>query len=121
MDTQELYQKVADHLLSMKEPSKMDGDCAYRGDNGSMCAVGCLIKDEHYNKDLEGSILYKDQAKLAVEKSIGRRLKRKEMATLQKLQNLHDNFNNWSKEGGLKEPAKDELQEILSHELKNTK
>lgn len=28
--------------------------CRYRGDNGTKCAVGCLIDDEHYNPACEG-------------------------------------------------------------------
>lgn len=29
--------------------------CQYRGDNGRMCAVGCLIPDDLYTPDIEGS------------------------------------------------------------------
>lgn len=51
MNAQEIYDKVAVHLLtqnakSMKR-SEDDGEfCAYRGDEGRKCAAGCLLTDE---------------------------------------------------------------------------
>ncbi len=30
------------------------GVCRYRGSNGSKCAIGCLIPDDKYSKDIEG-------------------------------------------------------------------
>lgn len=56
MNIQEIYDKVARHLLTQRAPSLSEEaeGCAYRGDNGLMCAVGCLISDNHYSKDLEG-------------------------------------------------------------------
>lgn len=52
---QEIYNKVKAHLLKQGVRSQFvreDGTteaCAYRGPNGNMCAVGCLIDDEHFN------------------------------------------------------------------------
>ena len=51
----EVYEKVKAHLLKQRARSLGDKGCAYRGfNNGAMCAVGCLIKDEHYTTELEG-------------------------------------------------------------------
>ena len=60
MTTQEIFEKSANHLLKQNAVSmtKTDYDskltCAYRGDNGLMCAVGCLIPNEEYLPELEG-------------------------------------------------------------------
>lgn len=59
MNTQEIFNTVATHLLtqnarSMGTAPQMEGrGCLYRGENGRMCAVGCLIKDEFYDPILE--------------------------------------------------------------------
>lgn len=62
MTPQEIFTKVKAHLLKQNARSMahvtVDGDaaldCAYRGDNGTMCAVGCLIPDQLYRRSLEG-------------------------------------------------------------------
>jgi len=55
---QEIFNQVAAHLMTQKEPAKDSaGDCAYRGLHGHQCAVGCLIEDEHYNSYFEGILI----------------------------------------------------------------
>ena len=54
----EVFELVRTHLLAQKAPSlSSDGDamCMYRGSYGRKCAIGCLISDEDYNTDMEGS------------------------------------------------------------------
>lgn len=54
MNRQEVFDKVVNHLLTQNQKSiDESSQCMYRGINGLMCAVGCLIPDEFYNKDLE--------------------------------------------------------------------
>lgn len=55
MTNQEIFDKVAAHL-KQQGFSATDGygHCRYRGPNGSMCAVGCLIPDEYYCPSMEG-------------------------------------------------------------------
>lgn len=54
MNKQEIFDKVANHLRSMKGPSENEsGNCMYRGLNGSMCAMGALIPDEMYDVNME--------------------------------------------------------------------
>lgn len=55
MTLQEVFDKVARHLLTQGQRSilRETGRCAYRGDEGCMCAVGVLIADEHYHPKLE--------------------------------------------------------------------
>lgn len=61
LNKQEVFNKVALHLLKQGVRSQSDYDdtgsfgCAYRGDNGTSCAVGCLIPDELYHPDMENS------------------------------------------------------------------
>jgi hypothetical protein len=63
MKPQEIFDAASVHLMGMEGPSvDADGDaCVYRGRdegcelNGSKCAVGLFIKDEHYYEDFEGT------------------------------------------------------------------
>lgn len=65
MTTQEIFDKVAVHLLTQNEkstetmrhieptsPSTIN--CRYRGAEGRMCAIGCLIPDHKYDPRIEG-------------------------------------------------------------------
>jgi rubredoxin len=54
---QDIFNKVATHLLKQDEPSfrtDMTGGCAYRGVGGLRCAIGALIPDEKYTEEIEG-------------------------------------------------------------------
>ena len=54
MTTQEVFDKVATHLLTQNCKSVDDfGRCFYRGPEGTKCAVGILIPDEQYNPSME--------------------------------------------------------------------
>lgn len=61
MNNREVFEKVKAHLLTQGKRSMGPRNdetntirCAYRGDNGAMCAIGCLIPDELYSPTLEG-------------------------------------------------------------------
>lgn len=60
---QEVFNKVAIHLLTQKKKSvsATDGTCHYRGDGGLKCAAGILIPDDQYSSNMEnkswGSII----------------------------------------------------------------
>lgn len=59
MNQQEIFDKVASHLITQGAQARYrrsDGypSCAYRGENDTMCAAGCLIPDEEYNPEFEG-------------------------------------------------------------------
>lgn len=60
MTNQELFDKVARHLLIQNAKSIGWGDedyatdCMYRSPSGLKCAIGCLIPDEKYSEELEG-------------------------------------------------------------------
>ncbi len=52
--TQEYFNDIATHLLKqMRKSVDSEGDCTYRGSDGVMCAIGCKIPDEVYNKQME--------------------------------------------------------------------
>jgi hypothetical protein len=57
MNLQQIFDKTANHLLKQGTQSVLEDDdtCAYRGQDGLMCAVGCLISDDAYNWYLEGT------------------------------------------------------------------
>lgn len=63
MTEQETFDIVAKHLLTQNKKAMavygfaiaMDMPrCAYRGNDGTKCAAGCLIPDDDYNPDMEG-------------------------------------------------------------------
>ena len=61
---QEVFDHVAAHLIKQGKQSLTDKKegysysgiygCAYRGVNGTSCAVGCLIPDDEYKVVIEG-------------------------------------------------------------------
>lgn len=54
MTAQEIFNRVARHLLDQGERSATDGGCLYRGPRGLSCAVGCLLTDADYQPNMEG-------------------------------------------------------------------
>ncbi len=107
MNTQELFDKVAAHLLKQRKKSKakIETDegtvmsCAYRGKGGLMCAVGCLIDDQYYLPELEGLTSYMTPVHNAVELSVGE-IDAEQKSLLNDLQSLHDEHhpNAWRRE-----------------------
>ena len=60
---QQEFDAVVAHLYQQGKPSMADIPmegviCAYRGDNGTMCAVGCRIPDNMYDPEMEGNSLF---------------------------------------------------------------
>lgn len=91
MNTQQIFDTVVTHLLTQNARSFGEAwTCAYRGEGGRMCAVGCLIKDEHYRPDLEGISVDSVSVMVAVEASLGRTLDQQEAYLLRGLQATHD-------------------------------
>lgn len=94
MNTQEAFTTVARHLLTQKERALKDNPnnplrplCAYRAEDGKKCAVGCLIPDELYLKDMEDFPV----RRLILEfPSIAQLFKDVDGLLLKKLQYLHD-------------------------------
>lgn len=91
MKNQEVFDTVARHLLTQKEPSQ-DKDsggmmrCMYRGPRGLKCAVGALIPDECYFESLESKAVMHSEV-LRVIRSLGMY---RAAPLLADLQRLHD-------------------------------
>jgi len=111
MDMVEVFNKVEAHLLAQGvrsiRKSLIQDMCAYRGAGGLRCAVGCLIKDEAYNKGLEGIAMWADEKEedrqtLLEEALINSGIDLKPTTThmLSDLQYLHDRKNpkDWKQE-----------------------
>lgn len=58
MEAQQIFETVSKHLFHQGVQSTSQIGCAYRGDNGTSCAVGCLIPDEGYSPGMEGMDAY---------------------------------------------------------------
>lgn len=107
MTDQEIFDKVATHLLTQNAKSVgAPGKCMYRAEDGKMCAVGVLIPDEAYDPCIENVPVafcstYNQEEKaaklFAILKSQG--LERK-LSTLLRLQAVHDETNpeDWKSE-----------------------
>lgn len=87
-----LFEKVEAHLLSQMSRSVDSalGLCMYRGAGGKMCAVGCLIDDAHYSRELEGAASYNPLVRKAIAASQGIKDDDIPNDMLDWLQELHD-------------------------------
>lgn len=89
MNAQEIFNKVATHLMTQGERSiGITGLCAYRGIKGLTCAVGCLISDEAYIWTLENRRACSRQVREALELSGIDEKKHRDL--LADLQQVHD-------------------------------
>jgi hypothetical protein len=76
MTKQEIFNKVYAHLLKQGVKSEMllcaenpvvkVMQCAYRGENGTMCAAGCLIPDELYRPSMESRTVVAEEVAVAL-------------------------------------------------------
>jgi hypothetical protein len=95
LDRTTIFNEVQQHLLAQNEKSLIPGGpggltCAYRGKNGTKCAIGCLIKDEFYNLKLERVSIYATAVRRALERSLKHKLDCFDIEFLNALQGVHD-------------------------------
>jgi hypothetical protein len=95
MEAQEIFDTVATHLLKQGRRSTYQGSdlmCAYRGVDGTKCAVGVLISDELYDGTMEGHTIYclVDSPAWGLPEWM-----RANQNLLTDLQNAHDITGNW--------------------------
>lgn len=91
---QEVFDTVIRHLVNQRKASVngYNGECVYRGPDGTKCAVGCLIPDEVYNVGMEGKNVY-DLLHYAACNEINLPEEITEhRALLKNLQDLHDDY-----------------------------
>lgn len=118
MTPQETFDKVTRHLLTQKAVSELKGvGCRYRADNGLKCAVGCLIPDDKYSPDIEGTPVGPDFFDLEIGFFPPRALALRTLLTdlglsgqgklLSRLQHVHDSFDSSDWPDRLRRVAKD--------------
>lgn len=90
MTDQEIFDKVATHLLAQNAKSMNESGCAYRGYCGRKCAIGCLIPDDKYHPDIENQTLEADCVRAALEDGISLKSMRT-LGLMVCLQSVHDN------------------------------
>lgn len=87
MTDQEVFDTVAKHLLTQKRKSVDRGRCLYKSNDGAMCAVGCLIPESMYQREMEGhhvedAVVGKTLSLLGINIHLA-----------QKLQGVHDQYD----------------------------
>lgn len=89
MSLQEIFDFAVNHLRTQGVPSTgPDGQCLYRGPNGTKCAFGAFISDTEYEADMEGMTVFT----LARQKQWG--YDASKLALLRDLQSAHDDSAN---------------------------
>ena len=103
----EIFNYVVEHLQHQGKQSVLSGHpdlvestCAYRGDGGTMCAVGALMADDEYDPSWEGCAVERLFDK-QLPSSLRERLRPHE-EMLSDLQHFHDSHLKWETafEGG---------------------
>lgn len=90
MNRQEAFDTVCDHLRTQGcRAVNIAGQCRYRGRNGTKCAIGALIDDEHYTADIESFGPSNSGVVRALTRS-GITLQEGDITFLDALQGLHD-------------------------------
>lgn len=107
----QISEKIRDHLTKQKAQSKsayacsLTQSCAYRGNGGLMCAVGCLIKDEDYSENLESLTADMTDVVNALFNSLGFELDQTMIQLCMDWQAYHDDnhngfcYENWIETG----------------------
>ncbi len=91
---QEIFDRVVKHRRTQGKKSMYGSGCAYRGADDTMCAIGCLITEEHYNPHFECMTVCSEAVLEALRKSLGlsqQTLSYENTALLRSLQGIHDN------------------------------
>lgn len=94
MNHQEIFDKVAAHLLTqmVKSQNEAGHKCMYRGTANTRCAVGCLIPDDKYDPSMEkvGGIFKVSDIKSLRLDEVGIEANETNQRILGALQFLHD-------------------------------
>jgi hypothetical protein len=104
MQKQEIFDKVATHLFTQGKQAMNGEACQYRAEDGTMCAVGCLIPDEIYSPAIENrswdDFQYASDPEMKkVYSALG---SGKNLKLLDRLQSVHDEAPNWESEKTMK-------------------
>ena len=114
---EEIFDYVEAHLKKQGYRSMLDtrtGQCGYRGEDGGMCAVGCLIADDEYMPYVENHSVRElvDLPELGLrEPALPERLV-PHARMLEALQDFHDRSANWSASKGLSRRGVGQLRSL---------
>jgi hypothetical protein len=98
---QQAYEKIRDHLIAQgrpaiaKSPASVNSACFYRhqeGDTVLKCAVGCLIDDDAYDRDIEDNSV-EDERVIAALVESGLSLSERGIGFLVEAQMAHDRWD----------------------------
>ena len=94
LSKQQIFTRVAKHLLRQgKKALDASGNCAYRGEDGTKCAIGCLIPDGLYRPWFEGtSPGFWPQRQTGVEIAEVSGLTPETVDFARRLQGIHDSY-----------------------------
>lgn len=89
---QETFNLIATHLMNQEIKSISEtGSCKYYGPDELKCAIGCLIPEELYSKELEGqSVRSLIQSSELLHNELAIILKKHDIRLLVALQDIHD-------------------------------
>ena len=112
-DRSEIFNYVIDHLKKQGCQSFFEERimCAYRGDEGTMCAVGCLMTDDEYHPSLEGTAIDHLLDKKTLAPRLDDRIK-PNLNMLMDLQNFHDSILQYEDDGAFTESTEVHICEL---------
>lgn len=85
----DVFDYVSSFLINQNEKSTaLSVGCAYRGDNGKKCAIGCIIADEFYHPSMEKQTACDYNILWAIRNSLPKYTTNERF--LSKLQEIHD-------------------------------
>lgn len=96
MNQQETFEAVVRHLFAQGKPAYQDdgNTCAYRGSDDTKCAIGALIPDSMYLKEMDKNVFLVDELFLYYPK-LRERLGEDNKELLRALQWVHDDNAHW--------------------------
>ena len=101
MTRREVFEQVKAHLLrqNRKAFDSEAGKCRYRADDGTRCAVGCLIPDPYYSEALENNGVSSPEVREALTLAGVPVEDYETLNMLSRLQDLHDSMHEsfWAK------------------------
>ena len=112
---QDAFDKMVRHLLSQGKrsygniPDEADHPgtegCLYRGPDGLMCAVGCLISDEDYDPRMENSTPLMPSMEMWMAANFAEDIRERAESVLSWVQDIHDNIEPEGWEDALRKAA----------------
>jgi len=91
---QELFTRAVAGVIKQGRPSMGPNGCAYRGCDGTKCAVGFLIDDEYFDQDWNHEGVYDDPrvTEALMQSNPNHHFGSQTQNMLGQLQSAHDNF-----------------------------